>query len=100
MSDEPCLLAGREQLHVVQREPDGGAVGGLEHGAGLVRGSLPGHPGPVEVPRPVQPQVAVQAAAVVEPGEQVLADGRDVEHGASGEVVLHEPWVPQLASHE
>jgi hypothetical protein len=84
----------------VQGEPDGGAIGGLEYRPGLVGGPLPHHPRPVEVPGAVHAEVAVQAAAVVEAGEQVLADGPNVEHGTSGEVVLHQPRMAQLAPQE
>ncbi len=42
--------------------------------------------------------MAVQAAAVVEAGEQVLADGGHVEHVAAGQVVLDQARVPQLAA--
>ena len=42
----------------------------------------------------------MQAAAVVEAGQQVLADAPHAQHGASGQVVLRQPRVPQLPAHQ
>jgi hypothetical protein len=87
VADQAGLLGGGQQLQVVQREPDGHAVGRLQNRSRLVRRALPAHPGPVEVPGAVHPEVAVQAAPVIEPREQVLSDAAHLQHGATGQVV-------------
>ena len=100
MPDEPMLLLGRQQCHVVQREPHRDPVDGGQHRPRLVSRAAPPHTRAVQMPRPVQPEMGVQAAPVVEPREQVLADAHHVEHPTPGQVVPHPARMPQLPAHQ
>ena len=100
MTDQAVLLTGPQQGHVVQPEAHRHALSGSEYRSGVVAGVPPPLAGEVELPRAVHPQVTVQAATVIEPDEQVLAHAGDPSHPLPGQVVLHQPRVPQLAPHQ
>jgi hypothetical protein len=100
MTDQAVLLAGPQQGHVVQPEAHRDALSGSEHRSGVVAGVPPPLVWEVELPRAVHPQVTVQAVTVIEPDEQVLAHTADPGNPLPGQVVLHQPRVPQLAPHQ
>jgi hypothetical protein len=100
MTDQAVLLAGPQQGQVVQPEAHRDAISGGEHRPGVVAGVPPPLAREVELPRAVHPQMAMQAATMIEPDEQMLAHAAHPSDPLPGQVVLHQPRVPQLAPHQ